>query len=262
LHFETWSEQVGATAGIWRAKFIAASPKITYCRTSADHDDLVFEESGRHPVRVQRPGEVNGREGVLRSIVINPALHRRFSRLARGWRAQNLDGFPGRTRNVAGPWIQLADGVIGIHWPESEDSPPGRRLSEEFERRNNSLLVYSSHLLHDLERPAQNRLSEILQRACKGGIPGRVRRRGIENEVIDDETRAIIRQALEQWHVQSPVPDVVDRLVQSLCGFLVEVNEHYLVGVEIRSPNKGQVVAAALQWFCEAIPTRKSGGDG
>src|SRR5437016_5233541 len=153
-----------SAARIGRSKFISTGRKITHGRSSPDHDDLVFEESGTHAFWIQRFCQVNGRESVRRSVIIDPTLHGRFTWLACCWRTQYLSYFPGCTRNVARAGKQLAHTVVGIHWLKSQDSPTGRRLPQKLKRRKNSLLFDSAHRLHNFERASEDRLAKILQR--------------------------------------------------------------------------------------------------
>jgi hypothetical protein len=88
-------------ARIWCPKLIAAGGEVAHRGAAANHDDLVFEESRRDALRIESLGEIDGGEGVLRAVIIDPALPGRLARFFGRRRAEDLGGFPGRGGNIA-----------------------------------------------------------------------------------------------------------------------------------------------------------------
>ena len=181
-----------SAARVRRSEFISPRGKITYRRASADHDDLVFEKSGRHALRIQSLCKVNGGEGILWSVIIDPTLHGGFTRRMGGWRAQHFGRFPSAAGNVARAGEQLPHSIIRIHRFKNHETPTGSCFAKGFDRRKSSLLFYSAHRLHELDPSAEDRFAETLQRVRKSCVPGWIGRCRVEDDVIDGETRALL----------------------------------------------------------------------
>ena len=158
-----------------------------------------------------------------------------------GFCVSNFGCFPGRGRNVARAGKQLPHAVVGIHWLEGQKTPTGRRLPKELERRKERAPVLHRPLVaRSRAPPPRIALPKSLER-CRAKASSLLgRRRRIEDDVIKDQAGAVPRQPFQEWHVQGSVPDVIDRLVQLLGRFFVQINENDFVGVQSCPPNKRQ----------------------
>jgi len=167
-------------------------------------------------------------------------------------RSHRFRGDPCRRRHkTSSSQIHLTHAVIRVHRPEGDKSVSGSGLAQQFCRGGNSLLSYAANPFYNVESRAENDFSVPVNGFCESRVGSGIWGRCVEDDVIKDESRFLLRQTIQQANVQRAVPDIVERLVQLLGRILVKVNEHNVMGVERGSPEEGQIVAQSHQRLCE-----------
>src|SRR3954471_13260010 len=90
--------------------------------------------------------------------------------------------------------------------------PQPGRLSQGTDRRQHPLLSHPTYL-RDVEGPAKNCLAEALERGGERLVPARISGRRIKYDVVENKARVVPCQPLKKRHVQSPIPNVIERLL-------------------------------------------------
>src|SRR5450432_2426291 len=92
-------------------------------------------------------------------------------------------------------------------------------------------------------------LADGLRKACIGGRISSL----VEDDIVKDEARLVLRQTIQERNVEGAVPSIVERLVELPGGIFVEINKRNLVSVKRRAPKERQVIAKPHQRFPERI---------
>ena len=92
-----------------------------------------------------------------------------------------------------------------------------------------------------LDPASENDFARSLHGVRKSVILRRIDRWRVEDNVIDDQTSALLRQALEEGHMQAAIPDVIQWLLQLLGRFFIQVDKDDFVRVQGSSPDNRQI---------------------
>src|SRR6266849_6865079 len=204
--------KLAVPSGIRRGKFVLPDPEITDHGPWSDHYDSILKVAGRNSVWIERLRDVHGRKTISWPIVIDPERSDRFPWFVRHLRSQHFRGSPCRGRDkTSSSDVHLAHAVIGIHWSEGDNAVSGGGFAQRFGRRGDSLLSYAAHLFHDLESRTEDDFSMPANGLCKSCIGSWIRGRCVEDDIVKNESRFLLRQTIQEVNVQGAVPDIVER---------------------------------------------------